>query len=132
MEPKVASLAMAASTKYLLEHIDNTVGVAEAFDKAPEAACRLLAAGALYLGLNLESTMMDVTVDGKGQVTTTVSAAQPDPQSKPVTVEETASGRVYHIQNLHYYLNVNEVQQLNVNPQEVINQLTDELTKNGL
>ena len=141
----VTSMAVAASTKFLLEHIESTVGVSSAFAKAPEAACRLLAAGALYLGKilsddnndkalieNLEKTKMDVAVDEKGQVSTTVSTVPPDEQAQPLVIEQTVEGRVYHIQNLQFCLDIKEVQQLNVNPKEVINHLTEELKKQGI
>ena len=113
----VTAMAVATGTRYMLEHVETTIGVDSAFTKAPAAACRLLAAGAFYMGKllsdgktseneiirSIEKTNMDVEVDGKN----------------------------YHIDNLNMYLTAQTVHQLNMNPQEVINRFVQELKSNS-
>ena len=113
----VTAMAVATGTRYMLEHVETTLGVGSAFAKAPAAACRLLAAGAFYMGKllsdgktseneiirSIEKTNMDVEVDGKN----------------------------YHIDNLNMYLTAQTVNQLNMNPQEVINRFVQELKSNS-
>lgn len=113
----VTAMAVATGTRYMLEHVEATLGVDSAFAKAPAAACRLLAAGAFYMGKllsdgktsendiirSIEKTNMDVEVDGKN----------------------------YHIDNLNMYLTAQTVHQLNMNPKEVINRFVQELKSNS-
>ena len=113
----VTAMAVATGTRYMLEHVETTLGVDSAFAKAPAAACRLLAAGAFYMGKllsdgktseneiirSIEKTNMDVEVDGKN----------------------------YHIDNLNMYLTAQTVHQLNMNPKEVINRFVQELKSNS-
>ena len=113
----VTAMAVATGTRYMLEHVETTLGVDSAFTKAPAAACRLLAAGAFYMGKllsdgktseneiirSIEKTNMDVEVDGKN----------------------------YHIDNLNMYLTAQTVNQLNMNPKEVINRFVQELKSNS-
>ena len=113
----VTAMAVATGTRYMLEHVETTLGVDSAFAKAPAAACRLLAAGAFYMGKllsdgktseneiirSIEKTNMDVEVDGKN----------------------------YHIDNLNMYLTAQTVNQLNMNPKEVINRFVQELKSNS-
>ena len=115
MSHDLTSLAIAASTKYLLEHIETTVGVSSAFARAPEEACRLLAAGAYYMGkiLSPEGTPDE-------QILHNLKSANVD-------VKVSSDGRTYHIQNLNYYLTAQVVHQLNTNPKEVINHLSKAL-----
>ena len=108
-EDHITSMAIAASSKYLLEHIETTVGVTAAFERAPEAACRLLAAGAYYMGRMLAP---------KG---TSDEQILKDLEGSEVEVKVNKDGKTIRIDNLHFYLTANTVQQLNTNPKEVIN-----------
>lgn len=88
---------------------------------------------------DLMKTDLKVKVDHmSGALSTTVnvapeakSKAQESPKEEPLTtVKESKNGNttVYHIQNLNLYLNANIVQQMNVNPKEVINTLEKALS----
>ena len=115
MEPNITSQAIAAGTKYLLEHIETTVGVTAAFERAPEAACRLLAAGAYYMGRLLAP-----------EGTTDAHILQTMERSS-VEVKVNSDGRTYNIQQLNCYLTAQTVHQLNMNPKEVINRFIRDL-----
>ena len=119
-EDHITSMAIAASTKYLLEHIETTVGVSAAFERAPEAACRLLAAGAYYMGRMLAP---------KG---TSDAQILKELESSNVEVKVNSDGKVYNIRNLNLYLTAQTVHQLNTNPREVINNFQEQLKNNGL
>ena len=45
----------------------------------------------------------------------------------PITVENKEGTTIYNIQNLNIYLTADIVQQLNVNPQQVMNQLHEQI-----
>lgn len=45
----------------------------------------------------------------------------------PITVENKKGTTIYNIQNLNIYLTADIVQQLNINPQQVINQLHEQI-----
>lgn len=115
MEPNITSLAIAAGTKYLLEHIETTVGVTAAFERAPEVACRLLAAGAYYMGRLLAP---EGTTDA--QILQTMERSS-------VEVKVNSDARTYNIQQLNCYLTAQTVHQLNMNPKEVINRFIRDL-----
>lgn len=50
-----------------------------------------------------------------------------DRPSQNVTVETKQGSAIYHIHNLNVYITADVVQQLNVNPQQVINMIKDQL-----
>ena len=108
-------MAIAASTKYLLEHIESTVGVTAAFERAPEAACRLLAAGAYYMGRLLAP---EGTSDAQ---------ILKELESSDIDVKVNKDGKTIHVDNLNFYLTANTVQQLNTTPKEVINRYIKDL-----
>ena len=58
-------------------------------------------------------------------------AKGPTKEEQLTTVTESKNGNttIYHIQNLNLYLNADMVQQMNVNPKEVINALDKALSK---
>lgn len=88
----------------------------------------------------LKRTKLRVEVDKRGKITTT-SEVEPRPwfrpcsleipsqekKAKTVTVESTDGKTVYIIQNLNIFINANVVEQLNVNPQEVINNIHEQI-----
>jgi len=115
LNQSITSLAIAAGTKYLLEHIETTVGVTAAFERAPEAACRLLAAGVYYMGRLLAP---EGTTDA--QILQTMERAS-------VEVKVNSDGHTYNIQQLNCYLTAQTVHQLNMNPKEVINRFIRDL-----
>jgi hypothetical protein len=91
----------------------------------------------------LKRTLLKVEVDDQsGQVTTSsevtprpnlepCSLEKPKPEEKdnPVTVEAKEGKTVYMIQNLYYNLTADMIQQLNTNPQEVINHIHGQIDK---
>lgn len=116
----ITSMAIAAGTKYLLEHIETTVGVNSAFERAPEAACQLLAAGAYYMGRMLAPK------------DTSDEQILKELESSSIEVKVKSDGKTYNIQSLNLYLTAQTVHQLNTNPKEVINTFQEQLKKNGL
>lgn len=108
-------MAIATSTKYLLEHIESTVGVSAAFERAPDAACRLLAAGAYYMGRLLAPASAS-----DAQILKTL-------ESSDIDVKVNRDGKTIHVDNLNFYLTAQTVQQLNTNPKEVINRYIKDL-----
>ena len=114
------SIAIAASTKYMLEHIETTVGVSSAFARAPKEACRLLAAGVYYMGKILAP-------EG-----TTDEQILQHLENANVEVKVNSDGRTYNINNLNFYLTAQTVHQLNTNPKEVINTFQDQVQQAAL
>jgi len=108
-------MAIAASMKYLLEHIESTVGVTATFERAPEAACRLLAAGAYYMGRML------------APAGTSDAQILKELESSDIEVKVNKDGKTIHVGNLNFYLTAQTVQQLNTNPKEVINRYIKDL-----
>lgn len=101
--------AIAASTKYLLEHVESAVGVGAAFERAPEAACRLLAAGAYYMG-----RMLSPEGTSDAEILRTL-------EKTDVEVTVRSDGKTFNIQNLNLHLTADVIHQLNTNPKEVVN-----------
>lgn len=100
----------------------------------------------------LKRTQLKVEVDDKsGKITSSAEVMprprlvpcsyeipKPDDKNKTVTVESNDGKTVYVIQNLNIYITAEVVQQLNVNPQEVINHYhgmikaeVEKMVKNG-
>ena len=146
--------ALAVGSKFALEGVAGSAIGASALFASPALIATVCAAGAFIVGKMLfgnnddsddifvremlERTRMNVKVDRKGQVSTTVSSKPSDtdkktntqsvPTAKPsqdhsVVVEEKNGTKTYHIQNLNIYLKAEIINQLNLNPKEVINQL---------
>lgn len=86
----------------------------------------------------LSRTTLDVKIDSKGQVASSVSmeplkdnttneVEKPQASNQNVVVERRDGNTYYKIQNLNIYLTAEVVHQLNVNPNEVINTLKSEV-----
>ena len=119
---------------------------------SPVLVGTLLAAGAFYVGKllsgdndksaegkildSLQRTSLDVRIADDGQMTTTVSTARETSATvkvdQQVTVENQQGTTTVHIDNLTINLNAEMVQQLNINPKEVINQLTEQIQQTSL
>lgn len=147
----LAPLAVAAGSKYLLEEV-GAMAVGTAVAASPLLVGTLLAAGAFYMrklfsddasssgdGKILESlqrTSLDVRIADDGQMTTTVSTATETSKTvkvdDQVVVENHQGTTIVHINNLTINLNAEMVQQLNMNPKEVINQLTEQIQQTSL
>lgn len=113
----VTAMAVATGTRYMLEHVETTIGADSAFTQAPAAACRLLAAGAYYMGKLLS--------DGKISETEIIRSIE------KTNMDVEVDGKNYHIGNLNMYLTAQTVHQLNMNPKEVINRFVQELKSNS-
>lgn len=144
--PSVAPLMVAASSKYLLDEL-GAAAVGTAVVASPLLVSTLLAAGAFYMGKlfsddngadgdgkileSLQRTSLDVRIADNGQMSTTVSTATETTRivkvDKQVVVENRQGTTVVHIDNLTVNLNTEMVQQLNMNPKEVINKLSEEI-----
>lgn len=144
--PSVAPLMVAASSKYLLDEL-GAAAVGAAVVASPHLVSTLLAAGAFYMGKlfsdddttdgdgkileSLQRTSLDVRIADNGQMSTTVSTATETTRTvkvdKQVVVENRQGTTVVHIDNLTVNLNTEMVQQLNMNPKEVINKLSEEI-----
>ena len=154
--------ALAVGTKFALEGVAGSAIGASALFASPALLATVCAAGAFMVGKMLvgsseeneekavremlERTRMNVKVDKKGQVSTTVSTKPSDTDNKsksesvpaevsqdhPVVIEEKNGTKIYQIQNLNIYLKTEIVHQLNLNPKEVINQLAQiDIEDNG-
>ena len=84
----------------------------------------------------LSRTALSVEVSNKGRITTSVDVAQDSfkggrfDYAKPVenvTVKKKCGRTIYQIQNLNIYITAEVVQQMNVNPKEVINYLHEQI-----
>lgn len=89
----------------------------------------------------LKRTMLHVEIDDTTGQVTTDAQVEPRPWFRPcslenpkseevaktMTVEADNNKTVYVIQNLNIYLNAEIVHQLNINPQQVINQLHEQI-----
>lgn len=142
----VAPLMVAASSKFLLDEL-GAAAVGTAVVASPLLVSTLLAAGAFYMGKlfsddnsadgdgkileSLQRTSLDVRIADNGQMSTTVSTASETTRTvkvdKQVVVENRQGTTVVHIDNLTVNLNTEMVQQLNMNPKEVINKLSEEI-----
>ena len=149
--PSVAPLVVAAGSKFLLEEL-GAAAVGSAIVASPVLVSTLLAAGAFYVGKllsgdndnsadgkileSLQRTSLDVRIADDGQMTTTVSTATETSASvkvdQQVTVKNQQGTTTVHIENLTINLNAEMVQQLNMNPKEVINQLTEQIQQTSL
>ncbi len=147
----VATLAMAAGSRYLLSELGPVV-LGSAVAASPVMVGTLLAAGAFYMSKlftvdgdkeqdgkileSLQRTSLDVHIQQDGQISTTVStsteAAASVKLDQQVKVENHQGTTVIHIDNLIINLNAEMVQQLNLNPKEVINQLTEQIKETTL
>ena len=146
--PSVAPLLVATGSKFLLEELGaSAIGAAAV--TSPVLVGTLLAAGAFYVSKlftedeskagdndnkilkSLQRTSLDVHIDNEGQMSTTVSTASETTASisvdQQVKVENRQGSTVVHIDNLTINLNAEMVQQLNMNPKEVINQLAEQI-----
>lgn len=144
---------IAAGSKVLLENMGavGTIGAAAAFAASPFLVGSLLAAGAFHLGKlffeddasesrdtkiieSLQRTSLNVEIAPSGEVSTTVSNATPtaDRPGKQVVIERRQETTIVQIQNLNINLTSDVVQQLNMNPKEVINQLTEQIKETTL
>ena len=148
--PSVAPLVVAGS-KFLLEEL-GAAALGSALVASPVLVGTLLAAGAFYVGKllsgdndksaegkildSLQRTSLDVRIADDGQMTTTVSTARETSATvkvdQQVTVENQQGTTTVHIDNLTINLNAEMVQQLNMNPKEVINQLTEQIQQTSL
>ena len=144
--PTVAPLMVAASSKFLLDEL-GAAAVGTAVVASPLLVSTLLAASAFYMGKlfsdddsadgdgkileSLQRTSLDVRIADNGQMSTTVSTASETTRTvkvdKQVVVENRQGTTVVHIDNLTVNLNTEMVQQLNMNPKEVINKLSEEI-----
>lgn len=149
--PSVAPLVVAAGSKFLLEELGATA-VGAAVTASPVLVGTLLAAGAFYVGKllakddskstdgkileTLQRTSLDVRIADDGQMSTTVCTATETSATvkvdQQVTVENRQGTTTVHIDNLTINLNAEMVQQLNMNPKEVINQLTEQIQQTSL
>ena len=113
------SSAIAASGKFLLESMGDSP-IRAAFLASP-MLMRLLAAGALHIGKlssddDSTSPIADAPVEATGSM----------------YVERKQGTTIIHIENLTINLNAEVVQQLNMNPEEVINQLSEQIQQASL
>lgn len=147
----VAPLLVATSSRFLLSEL-GPAALGSAVVASPVLVGTLLAAGAFYTsklltddgdkeqdGKILESlkrTSMDVKIQQDGQMTTTVSTSTEASASVKLDQQievETHQGTInFHIDNFTVILNAELVQQLNLNPKEVINQLSDQIKETAL
>lgn len=146
--PSVAPLLVATGSKFLLEGLGaSAIGAAAV--ASPMLVGTLLAAGAFYVSKlftedesktsdsdnkilkTLQRTSLDVHIDNRGQMSTTASTLAESSASanvdQQVKVENRQGTTVVHIDNLTINLNAEMVQQLNMNPKEVINQLAEQI-----
>lgn len=144
----LAPLVLAASSKFLLE----SAGVAGAAAiTSPFLVGSLLAAGAFCIGKlfseddasesgdakiieSLQRTSLNVEIAPSGEVSTTVGNATKAAvkTSEQVVVERHQGTTIVQIQNLNINLTADVVQQLNMNPKEVINQLSEQINETTL
>lgn len=146
--PSLAPLFVATGSKFLLEGLGaSAVGAAVA--ASPVLVGTLLAAGAFCMSKlfteddtksqgdkileSLQRTSLDLQIQQDGQMTTTVSTSTETSATvkvdQQVKVENRQGTTIVHIDNLTINLNAEMVQQLNMNPKEVINQLTEQIKK---
>ena len=154
-EKDIALMAVEASSRMLLQGAGGmAVGAVAGVIASPLAFSALIGAGAYWLGKlfltsNEESaekkfidainrTTLDVKVGESGDISTTVNTVPHAEQKaetivktvsevKPLAVQGTQGTTVYYIENLNITLDVDMVHQLNLNPKEVINKLTEQL-----
>jgi len=151
VNPPLAPLAVAVTSKYMLERM-GPAALGAAVSVSPLLVGTLLAAGAFCIGKlfsndnsthgdgkileSLQRTSLDVRIEDDGQTTTTVSTTTETSKTvkvdDPVVVENHQGTTVVHINNLTINLNAEMVQQLNLNPKEVINQLTEQIKQTTL
>ena len=144
---------LATSSKQLLQGTGAGRLIGAAFLSSPVLAATLLSAGAFYTSKiyakenedtsddkileSLQRTSLNVEIDPSGQLSTTVNTV-PDPVKddntcqSPVSVENRQGTTIIQIQNLNINLTAQVVEQLNMNPKEVINQLTEQIRETAL
>jgi len=110
---------IAANGKFLLESIGNSA-IKAALLTSP-MLMNLLAAGAVHIGKlfsddDSTSPKDDTPVEATGSM----------------YVERKQGTTIIHIENLTINLTAEVVQQLNINPEEVINQLTEQIQQTSL
>lgn len=147
----MAPLIVAAGSKFLLEGLGASAFGA-AIVTSPVLVTTLLAAGAFHIGKlfwgddndsnsgkileSLQRTSLDVHIGKDGKMSSTVNTAAETSTSvkddHQVVVENHNGTMIVHINNLTINLNAELVQQLNMNPKEVINQLTDKIRQTSL
>ena len=144
----LSPLAVAAGSKLLLESAGVVGAVAIS---SPILVGSLLAAGAFCMGKlfseddesesgdakiieSLQRTSLNVEIAPSGEVSTTVgNAIKPTGITNEQVVVERNQGITYvQIQNLNINLTADVVQQLNMNPKEVFNQLSEQIKESTL
>ena len=119
MEQGKISSAIAASGKFLLESIGDSA-VRAVFLTSP-MLMSLLAAGALRIGKLSSDDDRDSSKDDA-----------PVKATDSMYVERKQGTTIIHIENLTINLTAEVVQQLNMNPEEVVNQLTEQIQQTSL
>ena len=121
LEKDTVSSAFAAGGKFLLESVGTSV-VGAAFLASP-MLMRLFAAGAVHIGRLFS--------DGDS---TSPKADAPVGATDSMCIERQQGTTIIHIHNLAITINLTAdvVHQLNMNPEEVINQLTEQIQQTSL
>ena len=119
LEKDKVSSALAASGRYFLESVSNSIFGAPFY--ASPMLMSLLAAGALRIGKLSSDDDRDSSKDDA-----------PVKATDSMYVERKQGTTIIHIENLTINLNAEVVQQLNMNPEEVVNQLTEQIQQTSL
>ena len=118
-ERDFVTLAIAASSRFLLTGAGATVGAATCIGAAPVVVGALIGAGAYYLG---KLFLSDEDDSAEERLIEEINRTKID-----VKVEDKQGTTIYYVENLNINITPEVVKQMNINPKEGISQLQTQL-----